>query len=194
MNPYIFRLSAALACLSLPTPLLAQAAAPCLTPAEAKGLIQAALPEAVNGAITKCKTSLPASAFLVRSGPELVARYKDSAKAGWPSAKAAFLKLAGENAQMLAALPDETAMSLISVGINAALADNIKPEQCAYIDRGIGALAPLPLENVADLTTMILELGSANAGKPGKSPLKICPAPEGKPAPTNSPSYTTGTK
>ena len=93
---------------------------------------------------------------------------------------------------MLEALPDEAAKSLFAVGINSALSNGIKSEQCSFFDRGVEALAPLPVENLADFTTMVLELGAAGkAGKGGNSPLNICPA-EGRPAPVNSPTASTG--
>lgn len=184
--------AAALALMAVPNMAYAQAAKPCLTSAEARNLIMFALPEVLSSVMDRCKATLPAGAFLVKSGPELVARYKASGASAWPSAKAAVFKIAGPEAKMLEALPDEAAKSLFAVGINSALASGIKPEQCSFVDRGVAALAPLPVENLADFTTMVLELGAAGkAGKGGNSPLNICPA-EGRPAPINAPTGTSG--
>ena len=188
MKRFSTQAAATLALLAVPNMAFAQAARPCLTSVEARSLIMFALPEILSGVIDTCKAGLPATAFLIKSGPEMVARYKVSGAAAWPSAKAAAFKIAGPEAKMLEALPDEAAKSLFAVAINSWLSKGVKPEQCAYADRGIAALAPLPIENIADFTTMVLELGAAQRGS---LQFSNCPA-EGQPAPINRPTASTG--
>lgn len=175
-----------LALAAVPQMAMAQAT-PCLTQAEAKSLAQFALPDILTSVISTCKATLPASAFLVRSGPDLVTRYRTEGASSWPGAKAAIIKLAGEQGAMLKALPDEAVKPLIGAGISGSLGNAIKPKSCDAVDRGLAALAPLPLSNMADLTTMLIELGGDKAGK---SPLKICPADLGRPAPINTPTIS----
>ena len=180
------RIAALLALSATPQMALAQAT-PCLTQAEAKSLVQFALPDILTTVMGTCKTSLAPSAFLVRSGPDLIARYRTEGASSWPGAKAAIFKLAGEQGAMLKALPDDAIKPLVGAGISGALGNSIKPKSCDAVDRGLAALAPLPLANIADLTTMLMELG---AGKNDKSPLKLCPAEQGRPAPVATPTVT----
>jgi hypothetical protein len=168
-------ISAALV-LAIPGPALAASAKPCLTSAEARSVIQAALPDVITAVADKCRQALPSGAFLTKSSTAMSTRYRVSSGASWPMARAAFLKLAGSSGDMLKSLPDEAAKGLITAGITAAMEDKIKPDQCPNIDRAMAALAPLPPENLADLTLALLDLSIAK-GETAKSPLSICPAP-----------------
>ncbi len=175
MNRWLARIPALLALLSLPTAVLAEASKPCLSPGEAKGLVQIALPDLITTVSSKCKTSLPPQSFLILSGSDLATRYRSAGSAAWPAARSAFLKLAGPNAAILADLPDEAMKSLLTVGLTSALT-SVKPQQCITIDRGIAALAPLPAENVAELAMILMEMGGKGTGKTSSSPFSICPA------------------
>jgi hypothetical protein len=161
---------------ALPNSVLATEAKPCLTSNEARSLIQVALPDVINTVVDKCKSALPTGAFLTRSGKDMATRYRSTTTGAWPNARLAFLKLAGPSGEMLKALPDDAAKGLISAGITAAMGDGIKADQCVFIDRAVAALAPLPPENLADLTIVFLEVGNTKRDL-SRSPLTLCPAP-----------------
>jgi hypothetical protein len=172
----LFKMMTATMLSALPMTAIA-AETPCLTATEARGLIQVALPDVITAVESRCKTTLPSGSFLARSGAEMATRYRTSAGTNWPVAKLAFLKLVGPSGEVFKSMPDDASKALISAGIAAEMGKGIKPEQCSYIDRAMAALAPLPPENMADLTIVILELGNANGAKT-KSPLTLCPAPQ----------------
>jgi hypothetical protein len=165
----------AMTALALPLPAIAQVAKPCVTPTEAKGLVTFALPDLIATASTKCKATLPAGAYLTRSGVDLADRYRSYAETSWPAAKAAIIKIAGEDGKMMEALPDEATKALIGAGLSAELGKGIKPESCELVSNVLEQLAPLPPVNTSNLIGIILE-AVGNSKKPGSGPkaLNIC--------------------
>jgi hypothetical protein len=152
--------------------------APCLTSAEARSVVSAALPDLVQAISSKCKPALAADAYLTKSGGTLASKFKSSANAAWPAAKKAVLKVGGDKAQLLASLPDETSRALLSVGINALITNGITTEKCGVTNRILAALDPLPPANFADAFSAVIETEMAKPKPAGKdSPFRICPAP-----------------
>lgn len=145
-----------------------QAAAPCLTPAEASSLAAYALPAAITGATKRCAPSLSAGAFLPQGGAQLAARYAARKTQNWPAAKAAFFKIGGdkdEGSAVLKTLPDPSLQQMLDAIIEGMVAQQIPTAKCGEIDRVIGLIAPLPAQNTADLIAVLLGL----AGKSGKA-------------------------
>ena len=80
--------------LLLALPQVAAAQSPtCLTAREFTALSTYALPSVISGTSRACATTLPATAFLRRSGGDLAQRYAATRAPVWPEAKAAFLKM-----------------------------------------------------------------------------------------------------
>lgn len=152
-------------------PGVAQAAQPCLTPAEASSLAAYALPAAISGTTKRCAPTLSATAFLPKGGAELASRYAARKLQNWPSAKAAFFKIGGkdDSAKMLATMPDASLQQMIDAIIEGMVAQEIPTARCAEIDRVVGLLAPLPAQNTADLIAFLLGIagksGEAESGK-----------------------------
>lgn len=153
----------------------AQAAQPCLTPAEASSLTAYALPAAISGTTKRCVPSLGASAFLPKGGAELAGRYAARKAQNWPAAKAAFLKIGGKDqaTTLLAGLPDPSLQQMLDAIIEGMVAQEIPTERCGTIDRVIGLLAPLPAQNTAELIAVLLGLTSKSGGAKTKS-FSIC--------------------
>lgn len=155
----------------------ATAQTPCMTSIEAKSVVSAALPDLVLAISNKCKPALAADAYLSKSGAILSGKFKSSANAAWPAAKKAVLKVGGENAQLLANLPDETSRALLSVGINAIITNGMTTEKCGVTNRILAALDPLPPANFADAMSAVIETELAKPKPAGKQPpFKICAA------------------
>lgn len=151
---------------------------PCMTSVEAKSVVSAALPDLVLAISNKCKPALGADAYLTKSGANLSGKFKSGATAAWPAAKKAVLKVGGENAQLLANLPDEASRALLSVGINAMITNGMTTEQCGVTNRILAALDPLPPANFADAMSAVIETELAKPKPSGKQPpFKICAAP-----------------
>ncbi|VWX51599.1 hypothetical protein [Novosphingobium sp. 9U] len=150
-------------------PGVAQAAAPCLTPAEASSLAAYALPAAISGTTKRCAPTLSPTAFLRRGGAELANRYGARKAQNWPMAKTAFFKIGGagkdQSSELLRQLPDPSLQQMLDAIIEGMVAQEIPTEKCGDIDRIVGLLAPLPAQNTADLIAVVLGL----AGKSGKA-------------------------
>lgn len=148
-------------------PGLAQAAAPCLTPAEASSLAAYALPAAISGTTKRCAPSLSPGAFLRKGGAALASRYAAHKAQNWPLAKAAFFKIGGgkdQSSELLKQLPDPSLQQMLDAIIEGMVAQEIPTEKCGEIDRIVGLLAPLPVQNTADLIAVVLGL----VGKSGQ--------------------------
>lgn len=163
--------------LSLPAAAIAQTAAPkpCVTVAEAKGLVSFALPDLIQTVSKSCAPSLGGNAYLTRNSADIISRYRAVGEANWPIAKAAIIKIAGEDGKMMSALPDEATKALIGAGISSELSKAVKPGSCQMISETMEQLAPLPAANVGNLVGIILG-AVANSKKNGtNSKLNICP-------------------
>jgi hypothetical protein len=167
----------ALTIAALPGSAIAETAKPCMTPAEVQNLITFAMPDIISGLATQCRQHIPASAFLSKSGGDLVARYRVTGDEAWPLAKKAMFKMIGDD-KMAAAMPDEVTKGLLTAGISAGISKDIKSEDCGAISGVAEALAPLPPQNMATLIGVVLQMSSKKSGGKSKdSPFNICPAP-----------------
>jgi hypothetical protein len=175
--------SAALASLGMAEVAAAQEPA-CLSEREVTSLVTYALPVVMDGAMKACRPQLAPDGWFATQGPSLVQRYAARKSAAWPDAKAALLKLGGNDAKLkdvVSSLSDEALQPFAEGMVSAVVTKGIKPGQCKAIERATRLLSPLPPENTAELVTFILVLadkpkvrGAVGATK--KSDLPICPA------------------
>lgn len=156
---------------AIPGQAVAQSAKSCLTQPEAQALVTYALPSAIRGITTKCTPVLPATTALIQSGPIIAARYQIEADNAWPVARLAFGKISGLD--LTGTFGEAAARGLVDAALGAGLAEKVKPEDCAKVDRLVDILEPLPARNMAMLVTTLMEFGGAE--KRGKSPLRMCP-------------------
>jgi hypothetical protein len=152
-------------------------AQPCLTEAEAQSLITAVLPDVFQQVGRSCSAVLPENATLRGGLSPLVARYQAPADLAWPQAMAAFGKIGGKD---MVGIDPKLLRPMMGPMIAGVIAQDIKPRDCATIDRAIGLMSPLPPANTAGL---IVLLASVAGGKDKKdSPFAICPAAAAAPA------------
>ncbi len=163
------------------SPVVAQAAEqPCLTAAEFNSLASYALPSLITGTTERCGQTLPADAWLRRNGSDLAARYTTRKSAGWPAAKAAFLKFGGtsgnaEANNLLRSLPDASLQPIFDTVIAGLVSQKMPTERCGTVDRVLRLLSPLPPENTAELIALVVGLGAKSGGtKVGA--FSLCPA------------------
>ena len=144
----------------------------CLTAAEAQALFTYAIPEALDGVAKTCKPMLPSTAFLATKSDETVARFRAGANGSWPTAKAAFLKIAGpgEETKLLAGMPDSALQPFVAAAFSGVVAKEVKPADCSKIDRFVAALAPVAPANVAELLTALVGL----VGGEDHGDFKVC--------------------
>ena len=168
----------ALALVSLALPAQASAAAveqSCFTPAEGQALITSFLPDLIRTASDSCRTSLPADAFLVRSGPALAERYKAEADMAWKATRPVLGKLVGKDMNLFSRLDDETVRKVFASGVAEKMNGSIKGKDCATVSNVLEALEPLPPANMSKLIAVIFETMSRDK-KPGSGNFQICPA------------------
>jgi hypothetical protein len=174
------RLTAIAAALLAVAPTVAQAAEPpCLSPDEFTSLAGYALPSIISGTSQRCISTLGPSAFLRRSGPELIQRYAERKPAAWPAAKAAFLKLSSTtNADannLIRTLPDASLQQMLDGLLQGMVSQQVPLDRCGAIDRLIGLLAPLPPQSTAEVIALAVGLG-AKAGRARIGTISICAA------------------
>jgi hypothetical protein len=150
------------------SPAVAEGQAPpvCLTDAEAQALFTYAIPEALDGVSKSCDTALPATSFLKINSTQTIARFRAAAAGTWPTARKAFMKIAGDGkeSELMAGMPDSALQPFVSAAFSGVVANGVKPEKCAKIDRFVAALAPLPPANVAALITALIGLTGDKEG------------------------------
>lgn len=145
----------------------------CLAPAEAQALLTSFLPDIIRSLADTCRPSLPADAFLVRSGGALADRYAPEARTAWRTGRIAAAKIAGDD-DLFRKLDDETARKVFAAGVSGEIAKDVKAKDCATVDRVLYALEPLPPANMSMLIGTLMEaVGRDN--KPGKGKFPICP-------------------
>ena len=103
-----------------------------------------------------CAPSLPANAYLRRPADQLAAKYAISSDGAWPVARVALQKLlTPDMAQMI---EGDFARPLIGSLLAPLIAKDIKPADCASIDRVLGLIDPLPPRNTIGLIVTIAPL------------------------------------
>lgn len=181
----IVRFALGAAAFAMPVQTLAAAPEQCMTKVEAKSLFVFILPSAVEGLAAKCRSALPADAYLL--SPGAAARFRSESEASWPGARAAFGRIAGPAAMKV--LDDSTTRKLISTSIVDGIASDVKPKSCVGIDQLLSALQPLPPANFSALIESFMTLGLGTDGRSGS--FRLCPEP-GEPKPVFSGVAKTG--
>jgi hypothetical protein len=145
----------------------------CLTEAETAALIGYALPDLLAGVRDKCKGSLAAPTFLMSRSAELERSYRRHSDALWPTAKAAFAKMVGED-EMMKKMPDSALRPLLTAAFGTVITNDVKASDCPLADGIVEALAPLPPANLARLIGLIIAADDKGSDAAGKTGFAIC--------------------
>lgn len=159
------------------TPSLAIAAEPpCLTGAEADGLVRFALPDVVAKLSDACAATLPGTAYLVRARTDLVKKYTEAAGPAAPVARIALGKIARLKPAQAENLSNATLRDLMGIGIAEAVGGKMKPKDCTLVSAILEQLEPLPADNMARLIGIALREGGKPKPDetPKNNPLRIC--------------------
>lgn len=146
----------------------------CLTRPEAEAVLLTVAPDALTSVGIVCAAALPSDALIRRPGA-LLDRLRAGSNAAWPRAQDAIRKLAGEEIGSL--LGTDAARPILSALVAPLIATQVKPDDCARIDRIMTALAPLPPRNIATLIVEFIGVAQDKRRPGGKFPLALCPAP-----------------
>jgi len=160
----------ALAVLALATATTAQAQQQaCVAPADLGDTVIYAMPIAYDAVSTACARQLKADGFIARGGDAFIDGFRARQDAAWPGAfrlLKTFMAMdsAGKGGAeaditaMIAALPEESLRPFVDGLVGQMIAEEIKPDNCGKIERGLELLSPLPTDNVADLVAFVVEL------------------------------------
>jgi hypothetical protein len=177
MRRFAFQAAAALALVSSGQLLAAQTQAAqaeaCMTRPELRGMVAYFLPTVLQSTIDTCTSRLAPDSYLLGRAPRLVESLEVDRSEAWPMAKKAILKMGDDRnkgtTELLANLPEEAVGPLINAIITKELSSEIKPENCADINRVMAPLEPLPAANMVDLVIEALSL----AGRSEKK-MRVC--------------------
>jgi hypothetical protein len=147
---------------------VAQAQQPCVASADLGDAVIYAMPIAYEAVQDTCASLLPADGFLATEGEAFVDKFRDRRDAAWPGAFRLLRVFLAEQAEqdvsapdiigLISALPEQDLRPFIDAIIAQLLGEEIKPESCVEIERGVELLSPLPAGNVAGLIAFIAEL------------------------------------
>jgi hypothetical protein len=147
----------------------AAAAAKCLTEGEVGAMVIYAMPSAIEGAQSACRSTLPASSYLMKDGRALATRYAAAGENVWPQAKAGIGKYLASNSVPgaantplpdLARLPDEVYRPFVDAMIMQKTAQAVPPAKCAQMDRGaqlFGRIAPRDAAAMAGFLAAVID-------------------------------------
>lgn len=143
---------------------------PCLTRAEALGLVVTILPDAVTSAQTRCRSSLPATSALIQAGGVIAARWRAESAGFAIDADRAIDKVS--RLPLASALGSETARKAIKPAILRETSKRLASHDCANASEILDAISPLPVHNVA---RALLALGESQPKTDGL-PFSFCKA------------------
>lgn len=164
LSKSVFRACAGLALVSS-VQLEAAQAQSCMTRTELRGMVAYMLPMFGSALIERCRSRLPANAYLTTRGPQLMSALEAGQNAAWPAASAAIMKIGGADqsaAKMLDAMPPEAVKPMVENMIQTRFIADIKTRDCQDADNILRTMEPLPVGNIVDLVTEILVIGARN--------------------------------
>ncbi|WP_431470361.1 hypothetical protein [Sphingosinithalassobacter sp. LHW66-3] len=162
--------------------------ASCLSRTDAEAVLLLVAPAAIASASQVCTPVLGQTSFLATRGEAMAQRYREIARLRTPDAIRAILSIANKDGETIPpqfASRPEMLTTMLDALVAPALAQEIKPEVCAPLDRALRLLEPLPAENLAGIVVMLAELGLAQANREAEEgegsplPFRICPAAAG---------------
>lgn len=152
----------------------------CVQAADLSDAVIYAMPIAFDAARTACANRLSRDGFMAKRGEGYIAAFRAGQNKAWPGAFRVirtFMDQGGSGESpvdadmmaMLSAMPQESLRPFVDALTGQMIAEEIKPESCDKIERGLELLSPLPTENVGGLIAFLVEVSEI------KNP-PVCPA------------------
>ena len=147
----------------------------CITGAEVDALMTVYAPELINTAVKQCSVVLKKDSYLLQNKDSLIAKFTGKRAAAVPLANRAIQKLMKDStnntfSQALAGMKPDTVIEVFGTGMISSV--KLDTKTCLATNEIIATLAPLPPENLTQLSTILVQL-SMDASK--KKPLNSCP-------------------
>lgn len=160
-------LASTLALTALGTAQAAQAQQACIAPEDAADAVVYLMPLAYEASLKTCKNEFKDDSFLPSAeGENFIEQFRTKQDESWPGTFrliGAFMASEGQGdgdggmAQMLGSMEESQLRPFADALVGQMLAEQIKPDTCTKIDRGVELMSPLPVENVGGLVAFILE-------------------------------------
>jgi hypothetical protein len=156
--------------------LAAQTPKPLPSPEEVDAAVRYALPHLLRGYLIGCESHLAEDGFMMTNAARLDAKFSEGAAAYWPKAKNALASFASEEGDdvewsaSLAELPDELVQPIMNGLISAFVASDIDAETCVDVERFANLMDPLPVDNIAGLVVLFVEIEEKDRIEASRSP------------------------
>jgi hypothetical protein len=138
----------------------------CIMPADAADTVVYLMPVAYDGALKSCKKQFSDASFLPSDeGRSFIEKFREKQDAAWSGtyrvAQALIASRGGQDdgmSETLGKLSESELRPFADALVGQMIAEEITPDSCDRIDRGIELLSPLPAENVGGIVTFVLEM------------------------------------
>ena len=142
----------------------------CVAPADLSDAVVYAMPIAFDAARTTCANRLAKSGFMATEGDAYIAQFRAGQDKAWPGAFKMLKTFMSEQNKdkegasdadmgaIIANMPESALRPFVDALIGQMIAEEIKPDSCSKIERGLELISPLPTDNVGGLVTFLLEL------------------------------------
>lgn len=158
----------------------AQSQQGCIAPADLGDTVIYALPIAYDAARAACAREFKSEGFMARRGDQFIAGFRKRQNTAWPGAFRTMKVVLSERARsgdlgdldliaLAQAMPEANLRPFVDGLMGQMIAQEIKPANCAKIERGLELVSPLPVDNIAGLMGFMAEL--VGLDKPS-----LCPA------------------
>ncbi|MHA7818370.1 MAG: hypothetical protein ACX930_01855 [Erythrobacter sp.] len=133
-----------------------------LDPVAVAAAARYALPIAFDGFMRRCSASLLPDGYAKSNAGMIRAKFADGSDAAWPAAKAAMIQMSaaegGEMSAMVEMMGDDALRPFVDGLVEGMVSQEIKPDDCESIERGLEILEPLPADNIAALLGFVVEM------------------------------------
>lgn len=142
----------------------------CVAPADLSDAVVYAMPIAFDAARTACANRLNRGGFMATRGDTYIAQFRAGQDKAWPGAfRMIKTFMANQNkpgddassadiSGMMANMPESALRPFLDALIGQMIAEQIRPDSCAKIERGLELISPLPTDNVGALVAFIIEV------------------------------------
>ncbi len=124
-----------------------------------------ALPVAFDGFVERCSARLDPAGYALTNRNAIRAKFADGVDEAWPEARQVLMQFGAEEAGDMGAvfemLDDAELRPFVDGLIEGLVAQEIKPDDCGMIERGLEIVDPLPADNVAEMVGFLFEIGVA---------------------------------
>jgi hypothetical protein len=139
----------------------------CIAPEDLTDAGIYAIPVIAEGFAASCTPYLESDGFFASRGEEFVAPYAAMQTESWPGTLRVFMSFAtsaqedgtaSERSEVFGSMPPEALRPFVDAFLAQKIGEEIKPDDCAKIERAMELLAPLPPENFGGLLTFVLDI------------------------------------